>query len=286
VVVHNNMVPVPIECFQPPDSGTCSKDLARVYYDHETRTCKPFSYTGCGGNANRFQSIKNCYRICHPYRYKIRPKVAHGKGSGRQALKIRQVPAQHQYQPHGSGGGHEVHGFSAMSGMGQANGVQGYGAHGGYGSGAGFGYGGGGGYGGYGQGQQSGNYYGSGYQGQMQNFGAEGYQSQNYGAQSQAANYAAQGAQSQAQAANYAAQGAGNQAQAAGFANFDDMTNNRLGPPDGGDDTGQKAPGDPKKGSIYEKQAVMTPEGAKVKNQWVGDTDTKGLPNNSGSISV
>ncbi|CAG2106500.1 unnamed protein product [Medioppia subpectinata] len=68
VVVHNNMVPVPIECFQPPDSGTCSKDLARIYYDHETRTCKPFSYTGCGGNANRFQSIKNCYRICHPYR--------------------------------------------------------------------------------------------------------------------------------------------------------------------------------------------------------------------------
>ena len=71
VVVHNNMVPVPIECFQPPDSGTCSKDLARIYFDHETRTCKPFSYTGCGGNANRFQSIKNCYRICHPYRYSI-----------------------------------------------------------------------------------------------------------------------------------------------------------------------------------------------------------------------
>ena len=59
----------------PPDSGTCSKDLARIYYDHETRTCKPFSYTGCGGNANRFQSIKNCYRICHPYRYKIKPKI-------------------------------------------------------------------------------------------------------------------------------------------------------------------------------------------------------------------
>ncbi|KAI1278470.1 Tissue factor pathway inhibitor 2 [Halotydeus destructor] len=76
VVVHNNMVPVPVECFQPPDSGTCAKDMVRVYYDHETRTCKPFSYTGCGGNANRFLSVKNCYRICHPYRYQTKPVSA------------------------------------------------------------------------------------------------------------------------------------------------------------------------------------------------------------------
>ena len=75
VVVHNNMVPVPIECFQPPDSGICDKDMVRIYYDHETRTCKPFSYTGCRGNQNRFMSVKNCYRICHPYRYKVRPTV-------------------------------------------------------------------------------------------------------------------------------------------------------------------------------------------------------------------
>lgn len=76
VVVHNNMVPVPIECFQPADSGACGKDMVRVFYDHETRTCKPFSYTGCGGNANRFLSVKNCYRICHPYRYQVKPVVA------------------------------------------------------------------------------------------------------------------------------------------------------------------------------------------------------------------
>lgn len=75
VVVHNDMVPVPIECFLPSDPGTCAKDMIRVYYDHHTRTCKPFSYTGCGGNANRFFSVKNCYRICHPYRYKVKPKV-------------------------------------------------------------------------------------------------------------------------------------------------------------------------------------------------------------------
>ena len=75
VVVHQNMQPVPIECFQPPDSGSCVKDMVRIYYDQETRTCKPFSYTGCGGNANRFLSVKNCYRICHPFKYQARPAV-------------------------------------------------------------------------------------------------------------------------------------------------------------------------------------------------------------------
>lgn len=28
--------------------------------------------TGCGGNANRFISVKNCYKLCHPY-YRQRP---------------------------------------------------------------------------------------------------------------------------------------------------------------------------------------------------------------------
>lgn len=28
-------------------------------------TC--YNFPGCGGNANRFVSIKNCYKLCHPY---------------------------------------------------------------------------------------------------------------------------------------------------------------------------------------------------------------------------
>lgn len=28
--------------------------------------------TGCGGNMNRFVSVKNCYKLCHPY-YRQRP---------------------------------------------------------------------------------------------------------------------------------------------------------------------------------------------------------------------
>ena len=72
VVLHQNMNPIPVECYSPPDSGSCVKDMVRVYYNHEIRQCSTFSYTGCGGNANRFLSVKNCYRICHPFKYEAK----------------------------------------------------------------------------------------------------------------------------------------------------------------------------------------------------------------------
>ncbi|RWS05931.1 papilin-like protein [Dinothrombium tinctorium] len=56
-----------VNCTEPVNSGQCDKDIIRVYYDHKTTTCKAFSYSGCGGNSNRFISVKNCYRLCHPY---------------------------------------------------------------------------------------------------------------------------------------------------------------------------------------------------------------------------
>lgn len=80
VVVHQNMNPIPVECYSPPDSGSCVKDMIRIYYNHETRQCSTFSYTGCGGNANRFLSVKNCYRICHPYKYEAKSLAKHPSG--------------------------------------------------------------------------------------------------------------------------------------------------------------------------------------------------------------
>ncbi|RWS18585.1 tissue factor pathway inhibitor 2-like protein [Leptotrombidium deliense] len=70
-VVHSYDLKIPIECYSPPDSGFCDRDIIRIYYDPESRTCKPFSFSGCGGNPNRFVSIINCYRICHPFGYRV-----------------------------------------------------------------------------------------------------------------------------------------------------------------------------------------------------------------------
>lgn len=36
------------------------------YFKSTTRRCEPFVYGGCGGNANRFQSVEECHRICYP----------------------------------------------------------------------------------------------------------------------------------------------------------------------------------------------------------------------------
>ncbi len=58
---------IPAACFLKVDPGPCSQDLVRIYYDSKTYSCKAFSYSGCGGNANRFVSVKNCYKLCHPY---------------------------------------------------------------------------------------------------------------------------------------------------------------------------------------------------------------------------
>ncbi|CAG2122930.1 unnamed protein product, partial [Medioppia subpectinata] len=57
---------MPAVCYQRVDPGPCGRDLIRVYYDARINRCIHFSFSGCGGNANRFVSIKNCYHICNP----------------------------------------------------------------------------------------------------------------------------------------------------------------------------------------------------------------------------
>lgn len=56
------------ECDLPLDIGTCSGQVSRYYYDPASRQCKLFSYTGCGGNLNNFESMRECNRRCICYR--------------------------------------------------------------------------------------------------------------------------------------------------------------------------------------------------------------------------
>lgn len=36
----------------------------RYYYDAASGRCNPFTYSGCGGNANNFQSLASCQATC------------------------------------------------------------------------------------------------------------------------------------------------------------------------------------------------------------------------------
>ncbi|EYB92946.1 hypothetical protein Y032_0188g1151 [Ancylostoma ceylanicum] len=51
-------------CGLPMDTGSCSRELIRYYYDAADDDCKRFTYSGCGGNANRFMRRTNCRNRC------------------------------------------------------------------------------------------------------------------------------------------------------------------------------------------------------------------------------
>lgn len=56
------------------DVGRCKGAFPSFYFKLATGTCEPFQYSGCGGNANRFQTKKQCEDLClHPSGVKSEP---------------------------------------------------------------------------------------------------------------------------------------------------------------------------------------------------------------------
>uniref|UniRef100_A0A914ICG3 BPTI/Kunitz inhibitor domain-containing protein n=1 Tax=Globodera rostochiensis TaxID=31243 RepID=A0A914ICG3_GLORO len=51
-------------CTLPVVVGTCTAFVTRYYFDASTGKCKSFQYSGCGGNANNFQSLQSCHSTC------------------------------------------------------------------------------------------------------------------------------------------------------------------------------------------------------------------------------
>ncbi|XP_037577243.1 kunitz-type serine protease inhibitor 6-like [Dermacentor silvarum] len=61
-------------CLLPPDRGMCSGYDHRFFYEAGLRTCQGFVYGGCGGNANNFASLDQCYEACSP-RQRLLPRT-------------------------------------------------------------------------------------------------------------------------------------------------------------------------------------------------------------------
>ncbi|KAL3072028.1 hypothetical protein niasHT_035710 [Heterodera trifolii] len=51
-------------CTLPLVVGTCTAFVTRYYFDASSGKCKPFQYSGCGGNENNFQSLQSCHSTC------------------------------------------------------------------------------------------------------------------------------------------------------------------------------------------------------------------------------
>uniref|UniRef100_A0A1B0C4R9 Papilin n=1 Tax=Glossina palpalis gambiensis TaxID=67801 RepID=A0A1B0C4R9_9MUSC len=60
--------PVYSVCDLPLEAGECDNQTTAWYYDSESMTCVAFTYTGCGGNGNRFQTREQCERQCGDFK--------------------------------------------------------------------------------------------------------------------------------------------------------------------------------------------------------------------------
>ena len=53
-------------CQLAPNAGPCDQRLQRYYFNGPLNSCFTFTYGGCGGNANRFESVAECRARCLP----------------------------------------------------------------------------------------------------------------------------------------------------------------------------------------------------------------------------
>ncbi|KAM4768828.1 kunitz-type serine protease inhibitor 5-like [Cyanocitta cristata] len=51
-------------CRLPLDEGDCQRYTLRWYYNQRVTECRPFVYSGCRGNLNRFGSKEECELHC------------------------------------------------------------------------------------------------------------------------------------------------------------------------------------------------------------------------------
>ena len=59
------IAPIPRElCRQPKDYGTCRGQEVMYYFDESVNDCRPFWFSGCGGNQNRFTDPTECRQRC------------------------------------------------------------------------------------------------------------------------------------------------------------------------------------------------------------------------------
>lgn len=51
-------------CLLPLEEGRCGRYTLRWYFNSRAQACRPFVYSGCEGNDNRFLHLEECEEVC------------------------------------------------------------------------------------------------------------------------------------------------------------------------------------------------------------------------------
>lgn len=54
----------PASCYEARDRGSCGGSMTRWYWNKNTKQCQSFTYGGCQGTKNNYQSLKECNHQC------------------------------------------------------------------------------------------------------------------------------------------------------------------------------------------------------------------------------
>ncbi|XP_067326954.1 BPTI/Kunitz domain-containing protein-like [Anolis sagrei] len=57
-------VSYPPKCKLSQESGPCMAKFEQFYFDTRSKRCQSFTYSGCGGNENRFVTMLDCLLSC------------------------------------------------------------------------------------------------------------------------------------------------------------------------------------------------------------------------------
>jgi hypothetical protein len=55
---------LPLQCLLPQAVGPCDAAVPAYWHHPKTGVCEPFTYGGCDGNENRFESFEDCQQTC------------------------------------------------------------------------------------------------------------------------------------------------------------------------------------------------------------------------------
>ncbi|CAD6191598.1 unnamed protein product [Caenorhabditis auriculariae] len=62
-------------CLEPVEMGSCKENYPAFYYDRSAKICRPFAYSGCGGNGNRFMTLSQCENLCYAFNHMTDPEM-------------------------------------------------------------------------------------------------------------------------------------------------------------------------------------------------------------------